>query len=91
MTECARVPDPDNVGIESPRYASFILRCWIGEEGQLRARLIDIRTGVGHIIGNLDLLPDLVHRLVTNTPPTDAETQAGRSLHLGQTNPNDGR
>jgi hypothetical protein len=91
MTESTCVPDSDNVEIEAPRYASFILRCWMGEEGQLRARLIDIRTGVGHVVGSLALLPDLVRRLVTNAPPPDAETQAEDSPRLDQINPNNRR
>lgn len=90
MTESTHIPDSNNT-VEVPCYTSFILRCWTSEEGQLRARLIDIRTGVGYVIGSLAVLPDLVYRLVTNTPPTDAETQADGSPGLDQTNPNDRR
>jgi len=82
---------PGSFDDEPTHYASFILRCWIGEGGRLYARLIDIRTGVGHVVGSLALLPNLVHRLVANAPPADAETQAELSQGSDQTNSNDGR
>lgn len=57
-----------------PGYFSFLLRCWMDDDGQVHARLIDIRTNAGYVVGNLTLLPDLLHRLVTNA--ADAEKQA---------------
>ena len=47
-----------------PRYASFVLRCWTGADGHVRARLIDANSGVGHPIGDLDELPQLMRRLL---------------------------
>ena len=47
-----------------PRYASFVLRCWTGADGHVRARLIDANSGVGHPIGELGELPQLVRRLL---------------------------
>ena len=47
-----------------PHYASFVLRCWTGEDGHVRARLIDAHSGVGHPIGELGDLPQLVRRLL---------------------------
>jgi hypothetical protein len=82
---------PSSHNEEPTRYVSFILRCWTGEEGQLRARLIDVRTDVGHIVGSLALLPDLVRRLMTNAPPTDAETHAEVSPCLDQIDSQDER
>ena len=47
-----------------PRFASFVLRCWTGADGHIRARLIDANSGVGHPIGELEELPQLVRRLL---------------------------
>ncbi|MBN1657288.1 MAG: hypothetical protein JXA93_02750 [Anaerolineae bacterium] len=75
----------------APHYTSFILRCWVGEEGQVHARLIDLRTGVGHVVGRLALLPDLVRHLVATAPPAGTEPQAGDSPRLDQIDPHDRR
>jgi hypothetical protein len=51
----------------SPLYASFILRCWIDESGQTRARLVDVQSGVSHMLNDLDAVSDLVRRLLART------------------------
>jgi hypothetical protein len=54
--------DSEEVGF--PLYASFILRCWIDQRGQTRARLTDVQSSVGHTLNDLDAVPDLVRRLL---------------------------
>ena len=58
---------PDGEEHNLPLYSSFILRCWIGRGGQVRARLIEVRSGVSHPVIDLDELPELLYRLITNT------------------------
>lgn len=48
----------------APRYISLILRCWTSDEGQVRARLIDVRSGASQIVHDLDDLPGIVRQLV---------------------------
>ncbi len=57
--------DSEEVG--SPLYASFILRCWIDQSGQTRARLVNVQSGVSHVLNDLDVVPDLVRRLIAET------------------------
>jgi hypothetical protein len=45
-------------------YASFILRCWQGGEGCIRARLVDVHTGRSYLVADLDELPEQIQRLV---------------------------
>jgi hypothetical protein len=60
--------DPlDSEEMGSPLYASFILRCWIDQSGGTRARLIDVQSGVSHVLTDLDAVPDLVRRLLAGT------------------------
>jgi hypothetical protein len=50
--------------------ASFVLRCWVGRENVVRARLTDVRSGVNYPLADLDELSSLVQRLVlTSGPP----------------------
>ncbi|MCD6552832.1 MAG: hypothetical protein J7M16_02340 [Anaerolineae bacterium] len=49
-------------------YASFILRCWTDGQGQLRARLTEVDSGVSHPVASLETLPDLVRRLMIQVP-----------------------
>ncbi len=46
------------------RHVSFVLRCWMGERNQVRARLISAHSGVGHTVTELSELPQLVAQLV---------------------------
>jgi hypothetical protein len=48
-----------------PQYASFILRCWTGEGGQIHVRLIDVNTGVGQAVADVADLPQHVRRLMS--------------------------
>ncbi|MBN1537944.1 MAG: hypothetical protein JW908_14490 [Anaerolineales bacterium] len=66
-----------------PGYCSFVLRCWTGDDGRVHARLIDIRTNVGHAVGKLSCLPDLVRRLVMNA--AEIEALANDSPRIDQT------
>jgi hypothetical protein len=53
-----------------PHYSSFILRCWIDRGKQVRARLIEVRSGVSHPLAALNELPELVHQLMAEAPPS---------------------
>ncbi|MGD1994708.1 MAG: hypothetical protein PVI59_16065 [Anaerolineae bacterium] len=57
----------DSEELGSPLYASFILRCWIDQSGQTRARLVDVQSGVSHMLNDLDAVSDLVRRLLART------------------------
>ncbi len=52
-----------------PTYASFVLRCWTGDAGQIRARLIDLNSGVSYAVADLARLPGLVRHLTTGDLP----------------------
>jgi hypothetical protein len=43
---------------------SFILRCWRNSLGELRARVVDVGTGVSYPLLNLAELPGLIEQLV---------------------------
>lgn len=45
-------------------YASFVLRCQISEDGHVRARLVDVRTGNTYPLAALERLPGLVKDLI---------------------------
>ena len=56
-------------------HASFVLRCWTSDE-QVRARLIDVHSGVTRPLADLAELPGLVRRLMAEAllePPKSAE------------------
>ena len=52
----------------SPHHASYILRCWTGDVGQIRARLIDVHSGATWPVADLVDLPALVRRLMDRDP-----------------------
>ncbi len=56
-----------------PRYVSFILRCHVNTEGSVRVRLLDVRSGVSCPVGDLDELPGIVRRLMSDVP-ADGDT-----------------
>jgi hypothetical protein len=60
----------------SPHHASYILRCWTGDVGQIRARLIDVHSGATWPVADLVDLPALVRRLMVPAAPGQRE-QAG--------------
>ena len=59
---------------EPPHLASFVLRCWKDSSSQVRARLVDIQSGISYPLADLDELPDLVRRLTARTLPDSAST-----------------
>jgi len=69
-TQLSEARDPD-----LPHYASFILRCWIGEQGQIHARLIDVNSGIGQPLADLEELPRqvrlMMERAVIPAPSQD--------------------
>ena len=50
-----------------PHYASFILRCWTGGGGQMRVRLIDVRSGADCSLDDITELPAVVRRMARDT------------------------
>jgi hypothetical protein len=56
-------------------HASFILRCWSNPAGEVRARLIDVRTGVTHPLADLDEIPALTRRLLGTGPTLDTSIE----------------
>ena len=64
------------------RRTSFILRCWIDASGEVRARLIDVRSGVGYPLGCLSDLPGLVRRLVLRRSSAPGEKTQGGDTRL---------
>jgi hypothetical protein len=50
----------------APHYASFLLRCWPGEDGKVRVRVIGVRTGVNHCLADLDDLPALLRQMMAH-------------------------
>lgn len=80
-------PDPRGSQV---RYTSFLLRCWIGKEGQIHARLIDLRTGLAHVVVSLAFLPELVRRLALNEPAAEGNARAQGSRCLEQIDTNEG-
>ena len=56
-------------------HCSFVLRCWIGEQGQVHSRLISVSSGTYYnSVIELSDLPDLLHRLVADSIAPDAPT-----------------
>jgi len=62
---------PDRSESDPPQFTSLILRCWRGEMGQLRIRLVNVNSGVSHLVADLNELPDLVRRQVAPVDPDD--------------------
>jgi hypothetical protein len=52
-----------------PRYTSFILRCRVDADGQVRVRLVDVRSGISCPIGDLDEVPATVRDLLAPVAP----------------------
>ena len=61
----SRDDDIDEPG-EVPPYASFLLRCWAGERGRVRARVIAVNSGVSYPLVDLSCLPGLLRALVAD-------------------------
>ncbi len=43
--------------------ASYVVRCWADEHGQMHAMLVDVRTGASHPVADVNGLPELLHEL----------------------------
>lgn len=65
MSDTISAPPFNSEASESPYYASFVLRCWTCETGQIRARLTDVHSGISYPVTDLADLPGLVRRMVT--------------------------
>jgi hypothetical protein len=59
-----------------PAYTSLILRCWRGEKGKLRIRLVNVQSGASHLVSDLDELPDLISHLVLPAGVSHEESEA---------------
>jgi hypothetical protein len=66
-------PPPDQEMTTSSHHASYILRCWTGDLGQIRARLIDVHSGVTWPVADLFDLPGLLQRLMDRAAPKEQE------------------
>jgi hypothetical protein len=65
-------------------YQTYILRCWVGEGRQIRARLIAVSTGVSHPVGNLAELPETLKQLILTEPSnTSTPEHAGERPTVG--------
>ena len=62
MVDLARNDDFDD--FDPNHRASFVLRCWIDAEGEVRARLIDAHSGVDYPLARQSDLPGLIRRLL---------------------------
>jgi hypothetical protein len=54
-------------------YTSFILRCQTSPGGRVRARLVNVRSGLSWFVNDVDELPDIVRRLLAQTAPEEGE------------------
>jgi hypothetical protein len=59
----------DQVDGAQPHYTSFILRCQASTGGRVRARLVNVRSGLSWPVNDLDKLPDIVRRLLAQAAP----------------------
>jgi hypothetical protein len=57
-------PKDANRKDDASRYAAFVLRCSIDEQGKVRGRVLDAGSGVSHPFSELGDLPALIRRLV---------------------------
>lgn len=58
------LPPAENPGPGVPHYASFTLRCWQDSEAHLRARLVDVNSGISYPVTHLNELPDMLWQLL---------------------------
>jgi hypothetical protein len=73
MTD-ATAEEPTHLEPSTPsHHASYILRCWTGDLGQIRARLIDVHSGVTWPVADLVDLPALVKRLMDRVVPKEEQ------------------
>ena len=73
MSDSVPLQSLDNEESTAPHYASFVLRCWTGDLGRIRARLIDVHSGVSRPVNDLADLPGMVRHLVDQAMPGEKE------------------
>jgi hypothetical protein len=61
---------PEDEPAGAVTYASFVLRCWRSHGGGIRARLIDVQSGVSRPVADLADLPEQVRCLMTRSLPS---------------------
>lgn len=61
-----------------PQYASFILRCWLDGQGEIRCRLVEVGSGISHPLHDLAALPGLVKHLLSRWKPASPPHYADR-------------
>lgn len=64
---------PEDMECAPPRYTSFILRCRVDADGQVRARLVDVRSGIICPVGDLEEVPEIVRGLLRPVAPGAAD------------------
>ena len=82
MVDPNRPPSSHNE--EPTHYASFILRCWLGGGERLRARLVDVNSGVSYPVSNLDQLPHLLGQLLRRMMLQPSASDAPCQAHTGE-------
>ncbi len=58
-------------------FTSFVLRCWVGDGGQMRARLTDVHSGLSYPVADPADLPGLVSHLVAQDQPGESSVGHG--------------
>ncbi len=73
--------------VDAVRHGSFVLRCWIDEEGGVRCRLIDARSGVSYPLAHLRDVPNVVQQLLLRTSAPPNGTPASHADRRGSSEP----
>jgi hypothetical protein len=55
---------------QAPSHVSFLLRCWAGEGGHVRARVIAVNSGISYPLVDLSCLPGLLRALFAEAMPS---------------------
>jgi hypothetical protein len=54
---------------EATTHQSYVLRCWRDASGEVRVRLVDVRSGRSYSLSSIQEIPALVHRLAGEDDP----------------------
>jgi hypothetical protein len=54
---------------DATRHQSFVLRCWRDTSGEVRVRLVDVRSGRSYSLSSIKEIPALVQRLAGEDDP----------------------
>ena len=65
---------PNNQNQQVASHASFVLRCWSVESGDMRTSLVDVRTGNAYPLADLIQVPELLSHLIA---PLTAQNSPG--------------